>query len=77
MSLGDPGEQLYAQACGDGKKCLVYLNGKIEKNAVTADETLGMIRRAVTSENGNIAFNRTTSEILMEDVYGDVRIVIV
>ena len=73
---GDPGERLYAQACGDGKTVKVLLDGVEQQWAETADESLGFVERIVETPEGNMAINQARGEVLMERVYGDVRIVI-
>lgn len=70
---GDPGERLYAELCGDRKHAKVYLDGVLQDECVTADPGLGMVKRAVVTERGNIALNRSTGEIFYETVFGVVR----
>lgn len=71
---GDPGERRYAELSGDGKRVRVFLDGVEQKDAVTADPGLGIVKRAVVTENGNIAINKATGEIFYETVSGDVRV---
>lgn len=73
---GDPGERLYAEACGDGKSVRVFLDGVEQRHAETADEAEGFVDRCVTTAEGNIAWNRRTGEILKERAHGRVEIVI-
>lgn len=74
--MGDPGERLYAELCGDGKKITVYLDGIEQKYAVTADEVEGMVYRPIMTPEGNLAINRATGDIPHETVYGRVQIVV-
>lgn len=74
---GDPGERLYCQLCGDKKRVRIFLDGAEQQMAVTADERLGMVKRAVLTPKGNLAVNHATGEIFHEEVYGAVRIEIV
>ena len=74
---GDPGERLYAEACGDGLRVKVFFNGVEEKTCDTADERDGYIIRPVMTSNGNIAFNKSTGKIYRETVFGEVRIELV
>lgn len=71
---GDPGERRYAELCGDRKGVRVYRDGVVETEAVMADPGLGLVKRAVVTENGNIAINRSTGEVLYETVRGVVRL---
>lgn len=71
---GDPGERLYGECCGDGRRISVYLDGIEQPMAETADEAEGFVTRVVVTENGSIAVNRVTNGIVRETVYGDVRI---
>ena len=73
---GDPGERLYSEACGDGKRVTVFLDGVEQKWCETADESDGFVDRIVETPGGNMAFNWAAGEVLKERVYGDVRIVI-
>jgi hypothetical protein len=73
---GDPGERLYAECCGDGRKITVLFDGVEQPLAETADEIMGTVTRAVKTPGGNMAVNHATGEILKETVHGDVKIVI-
>lgn len=73
---GDPGERLYAEACGDGKTVKVFLDGVEQKWVETADEAEGFVDRVVETPEDNMAINLAAGELLKERVYGDVRIVI-
>lgn len=73
---GDLGERLYAEACGDGRKITVLLDGVEQPWAETADEVEGCVTRAVRTESGNFAVNIAQDEILRETVSGHVEIVI-
>ncbi|BCH33150.1 hypothetical protein MesoLjLc_50800 [Mesorhizobium sp. L-8-10] len=74
---GDPGERAYAMACGDGKRIKVYLDGVEQQYCLTADARQGWVKRHVITEQGNVAFNRATEEILTEVVHGRVEIALV
>ena len=71
---GDPGERAYAMACGDGLAARIFVDGVEVKLAKTADVTEGWVRRAVTTEKGNVAINLQTGEVMEETVYGRVEI---
>jgi hypothetical protein len=70
----DPGYSQWAMFNGDGKKVEAYLNGELQKHCMTADEKLGMVKRAVLTPSGNMAIGH--DEFLFEEVFGDVRVVI-
>ena len=70
----DAGYRAWCEANGDGMAVKVYLDGVLQRDAVTADEAEGSVYRAARTPAGNFA--RSADEILHETVYGDVRIVI-
>lgn len=70
---GDLGERLFAECRGDGRIINVFLDGVEQMDVITADEALGMIRRTVRSEAGNMAID-AKGNLLLEDVYGNVRL---
>lgn len=70
---GDPGERRYAELCGDGLAVRVFLDGVEQKDCVTADPGLGLVKRPVRTARGNIAINHATGEIHYETVHGHVR----
>lgn len=71
---GDPGYLAWAETKSDGQTVHVYLDGESQKDAVTADETLGMVKRTRRTAKGNLMIDPVRDEIMMEMVYGDVRI---
>lgn len=71
---GDPGERLYAECCADGRPITVFRDGIEEEWTETADEAEGFVDRAVITEEGNFAINCVRGEVIIERVYGDVRI---
>lgn len=74
---GDPGEPLYGMVCSDDLKAKVFLDGVEQKEAITADEELGMVIRHRMTPKGRISVNYATKEALEETVYGRVVIEIV
>jgi hypothetical protein len=73
---GDPGEVAYSKICGDGNIVEIYLDGVLQKEAMTADVDCGFADRYVVSDAGNIAINRVTSEALTERVFGNIEIAV-
>lgn len=70
----DSGYLEYGLAIGAGKNIKIYLNGKEQKYAITADESEGMVCRFVTTDGENFAHDG--ENVLEETVYGDVTIVL-
>lgn len=75
-SKDDPGYTTWVNAKRDGKEVRAYLNGYYERGAMTADENLGLIVRGVRDDDGYPVIDCSRDEIVMETLYGDVRIVI-
>ena len=70
----DPGYRLYCELHGDGKKILVFLNGKATKGTETADEREGFVYGPIITAEGNLAFDPNLGVFLYETLYGDVRL---
>lgn len=69
----DAGYVPWGMARGDGKIVKVWLDGVEQKQCITADESVGMVKRVLLTPAGNVAVGN--DEVLTEVVYGDVRIV--
>lgn len=74
VEADDPGYRAYCLARGDGKKVDVYLDGTRQTSSLMADERTGTVKRVVLTPNGNFAHDG--ENVLTEQVYGDVRVVI-
>lgn len=75
VDKGDPGYRNYCVANGDGKIIKVYLDGVEQKHCRMADESLGVVRRIVTTPSGKLA--HANGEVLEEEVSGVVRVITV
>lgn len=73
----DSGYPAWCKLNGDGKVVIVKLNGVIAKRVITVDTDAGEIVRMTETEDGNVAVDRNTGEILYETVTGAVEIEIV
>lgn len=73
---GEPGYREYCIARGDGKTVRAILDGVNITDADAADAIEGWVRRCVRTPKGNIAHDGR-GNILMEVVYGAVRIEII
>lgn len=68
----DSGYRDYCIANGDGKIVKVWLDGVEQKRCVMADENLGVVKRMVTTPQGNIAHDN--GEFLFEEIKGFVEV---
>lgn len=72
----DSGYRAFCVLMSEGRTPKVYLNGKLEPQAITADSKRGTVRRAVTNAKGELVIDRARIGVLNETVCGKVRIVV-
>lgn len=56
------------------RNVLIALNELLIDNVITADDTLGYIKRYKTDASGNVMLDSTSDDLIVEEVYGKVSI---